>query len=75
LSAFFDDNLTAATTITELMESESVCHASAAKAMEPVITAAHILRINNAELIIIETIPSMYALFVLSMTKSYNGIV
>jgi hypothetical protein len=59
LSAFFDDSLTAATTITELIESESVCHASAASAIDPVAALARILNANSAEFTAIETIPSI----------------
>ena len=70
LSAFFDPNFAATITTIELIESESVCHASAANAIEPVIMLTHILRINNAVLIMVDTVPSIYPAFVLSILLS-----
>jgi hypothetical protein len=64
LSAFLDASFAATTTTTELSESESVCHASAASAIEPVNTLAHILKANKIVFTIIETEPSIYPAFV-----------
>jgi hypothetical protein len=53
------------TTTTELIESESVCQASAASAIEPEIMLAHIFSMNNTVLITIDTVPSIYPACVL----------
>ena len=65
LSAFFDDSLVAMTTMTELSESDKVCQASAANAIEPVIADTHILAENKIRFIKIDTVPAKYPPFVL----------